>query len=244
MNPSRSGVVDSLLESAGGLRLAVRVQSDGDPLLLINGMTRSLDSWEPFVSELAGRRIVSFDAPGVGASPTPVLPLPIPVVAALAAEVLDSLGVERSSVVGFSHGGAVAQQFALDFPDRVRRLVLVSTSCGVGASPGLVGDTLRSLAAAGDLPPTGDGTLGMFWQALAFSTWSSIPFLADISVPTLVVCGAQDRIVPADNSRLLARRIPNASLEIIPGGHDLQRADRAKRLALSVEEFLGHPAQP
>jgi pimeloyl-ACP methyl ester carboxylesterase len=243
MSPSRSGVTDSLLVSAGGLRIAVRVHGDGEPLLLVNGMTRSLDSWEPFVGELPGRLIVTFDAPGVGASPTPIVPLSIPVLAALAAEVLDSVGVESASVLGFSHGGAVAQQFALDFPARVSRLVLVSTSCGVGASPGLVRDTVRVLAAAGNLPRTGRDPLGMFWQALAFSTWSSIPFLADIRAPTFVVCGAEDRVVPPINSRLLARRIPCASLEIVPGGHDLQRPDRAKRLALSVEEFLGRPAQ-
>jgi pimeloyl-ACP methyl ester carboxylesterase len=229
---------------AGGLRIATRVQGDGDPLLLINGMTRPLDSWEPFIDELPGRLIVSFDAPGVGASPTPVMPLSIPAVAALAAQVLDVVGVEDACVLGFSHGGAVAQQFALDFPARVTRLVLVSTSCGLGASPGEGRDVVRGLATAADdrLRP-GVDPLGVFWQAIAFSAWSSIPFLGDITAPTLVVCGAEDQVVPPANSRLLARRIPHASLDIVSGGHDLQRPDRAKRLALSVEEFLRRPAE-
>lgn len=57
---------DSVVVSAGGLEVRVRVQGDGDPLLLLNGFTRPLESWEPFVEALSGRTVVSFDAPGVG----------------------------------------------------------------------------------------------------------------------------------------------------------------------------------
>src|ERR1700675_4795966 len=108
----------------------MRVQGEGDPLLLINGMTRPLQSWESFTQQLPGRTIVSFDAPGVGGSPTPLLPLSMPALAALAVAVLDAAGMDDADVLGFSHGGAVAQQLAGDAPGRVRRLVLVATSCG------------------------------------------------------------------------------------------------------------------
>ena len=136
MSAARSIVVGSRLPLVRGLRVAMRVQGEGDPLLLINGMTRPLQSWEPFTRELHGRTVVSFDAPGVGGSPTPVLPLSIPGLAALAVAVLDAAGLDDADVLGFSHGGAVAQQLARDAPDRVRRLILVATSCGVGATPG------------------------------------------------------------------------------------------------------------
>src|SRR5450759_4211882 len=75
MSPTRSIVVDSHLPCLSGLRIAMSVQGKGDPLLLINGLTRPLQSWDPFTSELHGRTVVSFDAPGVGGSPTPVRPL-------------------------------------------------------------------------------------------------------------------------------------------------------------------------
>ena len=80
--------------------------------------------------------------------------------------------------------------------------------------------------------------MGALWQSLAFSNWSSIPFLGAIAAPTLVVCGNRDRVVEPANSRVLAGRIPDASLVMLPGGHDLQRPDPARALARIVEDFL------
>jgi len=224
---------------AHGLQIAMRVQGEGEPLLLINGMTRPLQSWEPFIRALPGRTVVSFDAPGVGDSPTPVLPLSIPALAEIAVAVLDAAGLDAADVLGFSHGGAVAQQLAGEFPGRVRRLVLVATSCGVGATPGRTRDILTGLGTPGGADPWPPAdAMGALWQSLAFSNWSSIPFLGAIAAPTLVVCGNRDRVVEPANSRVLARRIPDASLVMLPGGHDLQRTDPARALARIVEDFL------
>jgi poly(3-hydroxyoctanoate) depolymerase len=217
----------------------MRVQGKGDPLLLINGMTRPLQSWEPFTQALHHRTAVTFDAPGVGGSPTPRRPISIAGLAAVAAAVLDAAGLDGADVVGFSHGGAVAQQFARDFPARVRRLVLVSTSCGVGSTPGSRRAFLRGMRRPADANPWPlPDPLGVLWHSIAVSSWSSIPFLGTIAMPTLVVCGTSDRVVPPANSRVLARRIPNASLVTVPGGHDLQRGDQGKMMAGVIENFL------
>jgi pimeloyl-ACP methyl ester carboxylesterase len=84
MSLPRSVAVDSRVLEVHGLDIAMRVVGAGEPLLLMNGMTRPLQSWESFTHELPGRTIISFDAPGVGASPTPLAPLSIPALAALA----------------------------------------------------------------------------------------------------------------------------------------------------------------
>ena len=118
-----------------GRPVNMRVHGDGPPLLLLNGLTRPLESWEPFTAELGDRTIISFDAPGVGRSRTPLQLVSITKLAAIAASVLDAAGVASADVLGFSFGGAVAQQLAFDSPGRVRRLVIVSTTCGVGAIP-------------------------------------------------------------------------------------------------------------
>lgn len=245
MSPTRSIVIDSRFPCVSGLRITIRVQGEGDPLLLINGMTRPLKSWDPLTRALYGRTIVSFDAPGVGGSPTPRRPVPIPELAAIAVAVLDAAGLDQADVLGFSHGGAVAQQLARDAPDRVRRLILVATSCGVGSNPGnSKRAVLHSLGRRDeDNPWPRPDALGLVWHSLAISSWSSIPFLGAIKAPTLVVSGTHDRVVPPVNSRVLARRIPNATLILLPGGHDLQRADQAAPLARIVEDFLpaGNP---
>jgi poly(3-hydroxyoctanoate) depolymerase len=222
----------------------MRVQGEGDPLLLINGMTRPLRSWDPFTQAMSGRTVISFDAPGVGQSPTPLRPVSIAGLAAAAVAVLDAAGFESADVLGFSHGGAVAQELARHFPNRVRRLILVATSCGVGATPG--NSTRAILHALGRRdehnPWPRPDVLGLYWHSLAIATWSSIPILGGIRTPTLVVCGIHDRVATPTNSRVLAQRIPGASLVLLPGGHDLQRAVPAKQLAHIVENFL--PARP
>lgn len=239
MSPNQSIVVSSRLPCISGLRVAMRVQGEGDPLLLINGMTRPLESWDPVTQELHGRKVITFDSPGVGGSRTPVRPLSMPELAGIAVAVLNAAGVDDADVLGYSHGGAVAQQLAFDVPDRVRTLILVATSCGVGATPGTSRAILRGIGGPveGNTWPIPD-PLGMLWQSLAVSSWSSIPFLGAIRAPTLVVCGSRDRVVPPSNGRVLARRIPGASLRMLPGGHDAQRGDSAKTLADVVEDFL------
>jgi len=215
------------------------VQGKGDPLLLVNGLSRPMQSWGPFSSELKGRTVVSFDAPGVGGSPTPIRPLSIAELATLAVAVLDAAGLAEADVLGYSHGGAVAQQMAHDAPERVSGLILASTSCGLGATPGNTTDIIRHLGSSLDGKPWPlPDPLGLLWQTLAVSNWSSIPFLGSIQAPTLVVCGSRDSVVPPSNSQVLAGRIPHATLVLLPGrGHDLQRGDSAKALARAVQNF-------
>jgi pimeloyl-ACP methyl ester carboxylesterase len=239
MSPVRSIVVDSPMAHVCGLGICMRVEGEGDPLLLINGMTRPLMSWDPFSQALHGRTVVSFDAPGVGGSPTPRRPVSIAGLAAVAVAVLDAAGMGEADVVGFSHGGAVAQQLVHDVPTRVRALVLVSTSCGLGSTPGSRRAAVRGLRRPADANPWPlPDPLGVLWHTLAVSSWSSIPFLGAIKAPTLVVAGSRDGVVPPANARVLARRIPGATLVILPGGHDLQRGDQGRALARIVEDFL------
>jgi pimeloyl-ACP methyl ester carboxylesterase len=122
-----------------GHRVHVTVSGEGEPLLLVTGVGGNTDMWAPFARRFPTRRIISFDAPGAGQSSTPVYPVTIPSLAALAVAVLDHHRVPCADVVGFSYGGTVAQQLAHDHPARVRRLVLAATHCGLGAIPGSIG---------------------------------------------------------------------------------------------------------
>ena len=122
-----------------GHRVHVTVTGQGDPLLLIQGLGGSTHMWTPFAQQFPNRRIICFDVPGTGQSSVPLSPVPVAGIAALAVAILDELQVEITDVIGFSYGGAVAQQLAFQFPDRIRRLVLAATNCGLGAVPGSFG---------------------------------------------------------------------------------------------------------
>ncbi len=221
---------------AGGLQVRVRVEGDGEPLLLLNGLHQSLESWDPFVASLDGRTVIRFDAPGVGESAMPTVPPSMASMAAITAAVLDALDLDRVDVVGFSLGGAVAQQLAHAYPARVRRLVLVATSCGLGSTLGR-----WALADVGTVPSRAMGwaaVRSMWWQSTAIATWSSISFLGNLTQPTLVVCGRDDAVAPPSNSRVLASRIPGARLVTLPLDHQMQRPGPAGELAQVVEGFL------
>jgi len=116
-----------------GHRICVSARGEGKPLFLVPGIGCSADLWLPFMDLFPDRRLVSFDSPGAGRSSTPLYPVPIAALSALAAAVLDSCGVECTDVIGFSYGGAIAQQLAYDHPERVCRLVLAATNCGLGS---------------------------------------------------------------------------------------------------------------
>jgi poly(3-hydroxyoctanoate) depolymerase len=230
---------DTFVVSIGGLRIAARTTGSGDPVLLLNGMSRPMKSWASFAGVLRDRTIIAFDAPGVGASETPVVPYPMSMLSDVAARVLDAVGIEKADVVGYSHGGAVAQQFAVGHPTRVNRLVLLATACGVGAVPGRPLDVTQILLAPNrETRWPRPHPLGLLWQLAAISTWSSIPVLGCIDAPTLVICGDLDRAVPPANSRLLAARIRDAHRVTIHAGHDLQKPGPAAIVGQLVQRFL------
>ncbi len=127
-----------------GLRIAVKQRGystpDGPrPLLLINGIGATGELFEPFVDTveiLGSREIITFDAPGVGFSSTPLYPPTIRQLARLLADMIDALDHGEVDVLGLSWGGALAQELAYRHPDKVGRLVLTATMHGWTSTPG------------------------------------------------------------------------------------------------------------
>src|SRR5215208_6040182 len=120
---------------AAGLRLRVGRHGAGRPLLLITGIGAHIDMWAPFARLAGERELIAFDAPGAGLSQRPRLPLRMSALAEVVRALLDALRLERVDVLGYSFGGALAQELARRAPDRVRRLVLCATGPGLGGSP-------------------------------------------------------------------------------------------------------------
>jgi pimeloyl-ACP methyl ester carboxylesterase len=141
-----SGSVNHNIVTVFGHRLHTMrtAGSTGFPLLLIMGLGGNCDMWKPLLPHLGDRTVIAFDAPGTGRSSTPAWPVSVPALADIAAAVLEHYEVERADVLGYSYGGAIAQQLAAHHHSRVRRLVLAATTMGAGS-------VLGSLAAAQEL---------------------------------------------------------------------------------------------
>ena len=131
-----STLVDVALPGLGTLRLCVSRNGNGEPLLMIMGLGGGLGMWRPLVEELDAVGTIAVDPPGVGESTTPFRPLSMVELADVYASLIRSLCLDSAHLIGFSFGGAVAQQLAVSHPSVVRSLVLVSTGPGVGGVPG------------------------------------------------------------------------------------------------------------
>ena len=118
-----------------GRRTRVRVEGEAldPPILLLHGIARSLEDWEPQHFRLAGYRTIAMDIPGCGFSARPSGPISLPVLAQAVVDTLDVLGEQRPlHVMGNSLGGAMALQLLALQPQRVASLVLVG-SAGFGS---------------------------------------------------------------------------------------------------------------
>ena len=114
-----------------GVRIAYEVLGTGEPLLFVHGLGYDRRGWGPLPALLAEDfQVLLFDNRGVGESDVPEGPYAVSQMAADAVAVLDAAGVERAHVLGVSLGGYIAQEIALTYPERVRRLVLASTAPG------------------------------------------------------------------------------------------------------------------
>lgn len=263
MYPGQRSVAPGEYVRVGGRRLRVRRSGFGPPLVLLNGVAMSLATWEPVVRQLDGFECIGLAVPGFlepGRS-QPVLTMRG--FATLTRDLLDQLGIERADVLGLSFGGMVAQQLALDDPARVGRLVLVSTSCGLGGVPSNPVSWWNALLQDGWPPSTAWGPLwlarqwdavlrrefgagwthgptldGLTQQFVAASMWSSLPWLPKLAQDVLVVAGTVDALVPPENANILASRIPRAQVYRVRGGGHLCLLDRVGEVGPVIAEFL------
>ena len=197
-------------------------------------------------------RVLVFDNRGTGYSDVSAEPFSIPLFSRDAAGLMDHLGIARAHVLGFSMGTCIAQELALAFPEKIDRLVLVSGDCGgaeaVRTDPEIFSRLIDRSGTIEDIvnrmfpllfPPAWLATHDPFRycpaveettsdenaarQLGAFLSWpGTFSRLGKIRPRTLVITGDSDAVVPHENSRLLAGKIPGAELVVFPGaGHGL-----------------------
>jgi 3-oxoadipate enol-lactonase len=136
----------------------------GAPVLLVMGLGMNATGWWRTIPALAeGLRVIAFDNRGVGRSGRPPGPYRVPQLADDAVAVLDAADVERAHVYGISLGGMIAQEIALQHPDRVDALVLGATTPGGPNAVGADDDTLAFFRRRGQMPAEE-------------SVWASVPY--------------------------------------------------------------------
>jgi pimeloyl-ACP methyl ester carboxylesterase len=266
-----------------GHRVSYRIGGSGPVLVLVHGITSSSENWKPVLPLLAERfTVVAPDLLGHGASAKPQGDYSLGAYACLVRDLLLALGHERATVVGHSLGGGVAMQFAYQFPERVERMVLVSSG-GLGqdvhpllraaALPGselvLPLITARPLLGAGaavgrllgrvgltvgsDLGEMGRGLASLSdlaaRQAFVHTVRAVIDptgqrvdatdrlYLAEM-VPTLLIWGGRDRIIPADHGEHARELMPGSRLELFEEAGHFPHHDEPIRFFAVLRDFL------
>jgi pimeloyl-ACP methyl ester carboxylesterase len=219
------------------------------------GYAGTMEVWDPrLVHDLAQHnRVVMFDNAGVGRTqPLPgerTATLTIGAMANQTSALIDTLGLGRPDVLGWSMGGMIAQALAVLHPAQVRRLVLCATYPGTGAA---VPPSQAALQAGSDFPANQVKAYAAFKaavseypaapaasagakgaQGIASADWqdgidATGRKVAEISVPTLIADGTDDQLDPVANDHILARLIPgqNWCSTPMPGTGSCSRMER------------------
>lgn len=260
------------METVDGRTLRVAVwrastATDKLPILFFNGIGANIEAMAPMAELLDDRDFITFDMPGIGGSPDPVVPYNAILMSRIAALLLDRFEMPMVDVMGVSWGGAMAQQFALQNNARTNKLILVATSAGMLMVPGnpaalvkmadprryidpefmakhfktLYGGMVGNKAEHIDRlkPPS---KTGYFYQLMAMMGWTSAPFLPFMKTETLIMMGDDDQIVPLANGKFLNFLIPNSELYVVENGGHLFLLSHVEESIAAIRGFLDRDA--
>lgn len=241
-------------------------EGTGPWVTLVNGYTRTLTDFRAMAKALSenGFRVITFDNRGAGKAECPPA-FSLDDIGDDILELWNHFKVEKGSLLGISYGGAIATTLAAKIPERMEKLIVVSTPAseefvsnemkGPSKNPrrfisditmyfsedflkknkilvdGFFRQTLRTFQEP-------DTALGARAQRESMAELNLSDALKQIHCPTLVLHGEKDRIVNLESSQFIAKNIPNAKLEILPGIGHLLLAEIPREFYQRVIHFL------
>jgi len=230
------------------------------------GTTRGM--WDAQVAALSRRlRTIAFDHRGHGGSPVPPGPYEIAQMGGDVLALIDALGLDRVSYVGLSIGGMVGLWLAAHHPERIERLVLMTTSAYPDPS-GAFADRAATVRDAGTTEVVADAVVSRWftpqWSEShrqlvrgfremiaatpaegyagcceAISTFDARDDLDRITAPTLVIGGAQDPAIPPEHQRAIAAGVAGAELVIIEDAAHLPNIQHMSTVNRLIADHLG-----
>jgi len=235
---------------------------DGIPIVFLHGVGSDKSVWHPQLAHFGvQRRAITFDYPGYGDSDRAPEGATRDDYAAAILSAMNQLGIERAHVCGLSLGGVVAIAMHALAPQRCLSLILADTFAKHPEGPAIYD---RSLAASGDMRAMAEARVDVLLaqpadravrsevvatmariDPMAFRIGARAVWLADqgarvaeIRVPTLVICGTADKVTPPALSLELAETIPGARYEEIARAGHLTNLERPDEFNALVEAFV------
>jgi len=248
-----------------GLDVHYYKAGQGEPLVVIHGGGGDARTWWNNITELSEKYTVyAPDLPGYGGSQPLVGDYFIPELSEFLGSFASNLGLEKFYLVGHSLGGGIALDYALKSPQKIKKLVLVSSLClgreiafwvrlmsipALIHSLGVLTITIlkgikwlaEQLNPAEFIMPLSPASMTVGGSITTFRQQSLVleNRLSEIAVPTLLVWGAKDPIVPVRHAYQAAMVIPDCRVKVFEGrGHNVHR-DELKQFSSTVTGFLG-----
>ncbi len=252
------------IAKVGDIRINYELEGEGEPLLMIMGFGSGIEGWHyqaPFF--VRHFRVITFDNRGVGKSDKPGGPYTTAMMADDAVHLMDHLGIDRANVMGASMGGMIAQELAINHPERVIRLVLACTYArptlrespegaklsgspaermsaviGLAFNKPLYRVVFGALARLRGVPEGSPEATGIEGQSAAVMTHDTLDRLGSITAPTLVIVGTGDRLIDPSASELLAGKITGAKQVKVEGGSHTFMVENRDEFNREVLNFL------
>ena len=224
-----------------GLKVNYKIAGSGQPILILHGWGGSSNSWV-HVQEILSRqgyRVIVPDLPGFGQSKTPLQPWDVTDYNRWVAEFIDSQNLDEFFLISHSFGGRVAIKFAIQYPEKIKSLILCS-SAGIKPKPGFKTIIIFWLARIGNAIFTSkilarfkDGARNLFYVFLRHKDYVKangtmretikkvldedlLNDLSKIKVKTLLIWGGKDKLVPLKYAQIFEEKIENSKLEVLP----------------------------
>jgi 3-oxoadipate enol-lactonase len=253
---------------ANGIDIHYEISGSGPWVTLAHSLATDLTLWDELAAALATRfSVLRYDARGHGRTSAPDEPYSFPQLVADLVGLLDALKIERTHFVGLSMGGMLAQHFALAAPQRLDKLVVVSSTSRVPVEGRAMWSERIAIARSQGMAAHVEGTLARWFTApyraahpevmarigklirstpvAGFAGWGAAisglditARLGAVTAPTLVVVGAEDPGTPPAASEAIAAAIPGARLEIIPSASHQLVIEQAATFRRLLLEFL------
>jgi pimeloyl-ACP methyl ester carboxylesterase len=261
MTTTAPAQVDERIVEVGPMQVRVLVAGTGEPVVFLHGAGGLF--WDPFLESLAaGHTVYAVEHPG--ANDTEALAKHLPGIWELALfydTLLDSLGLDQVQVVGHSFGGMVAAELAANSPRRVSRMVLIAPigfwreDKPITDIAGIPPESLPGVCLAdpngplaGMLTPPADDPQALFEAAMRMASILHFIWpLPDkglyrrihrVSAPTLLVWGAQDKLVDPVYAEEFTSRMQDSRLELVQDAGHLPQLEQPEAVRDLVLGFL------
>lgn len=247
--PTRPSAAQEGRASVNGIELYYAVYGKGSPVILLHGGLGNSDYWGNLIPALADRyQVIVMDSRGHGRSTRDAQPYGYDLMASDVLALMDFLKLPKADIVGWSDGGIIGLDIAMNHPDRIGKLFafgansnLAGLKDGFDKNPNFAAFIERAGKEYAQLSPT-PGEYDAFLEQIG-GMWSSQPNwtaeqLGRIKAPTMIADGEHDEAIRREHTEELAKEIPGARLLILPGVSHFAMLQNPALFNQAVIDFL------